>query len=163
MTLCQLREVPPADGFATCPNCGIALAADALTGYQFRSPHDIYTRMAHLGSLEREELHVVIANTKNRVIATERVYQGNVSSSLVRVGEIFREAVRLGAASIVIVHNHPSGDPTPSPDDLHLTAEALAAGRLLDIDVLDHVVIARDAYRSLRDMGVSFDRQGPRP
>ena len=91
------------------------------------------------------------------------VYQGNVSSSLVRVGELFRDAVRLNAAGVILVHNHPSGDPTPSPDDLHLTAEALAAGRLLDIALLDHLVIGHDAYASLRDRGVSFDRPGATP
>lgn len=85
-------------------------------------------------------------------------YVGNVSASLVRVGELFRDAVRLDASGVVLVHNHPSGDPTPSPDDLHLTAEAIAAGRLLDIDVLDHVVVGHDAWVSLRDRGVSFDR-----
>ena len=90
-------------------------------------------------------------------------YQGNVSASFVRVGELFRDAVRLDAAGVILVHNHPSGDPTPSPDDLHLTAEALAAGRLLDIDLLDHLVIGHDAYVSLRDRGVAFDRAGPRP
>ena len=83
-----------------------------------------------------------------------------MSSSLVRVGELFRDAVRLNAAGLILVHNHPSGDPTPSPDDLHLTAEALAAGRLLDIALLDHLVIGHDAYVSLRDRGVAFDRPG---
>jgi hypothetical protein len=91
------------------------------------------------------------------------VYQGNVSSSLVRVGELFRDAVRLNASGVILVHNHPSGDPTPSPDDLHLTAEALAAGRLLDIALLDHLVIGHDAYVSLRDRGISFDRPGATP
>jgi DNA repair protein RadC len=90
------------------------------------------------------------------------VYAGNVSSSLVRVGECFTEAIRENASGIVAVHNHPSGDPTPSPDDLHLTAELIAAGRLLDIDVLDHIVLARDGYISLRDRGVVFDRT-PKP
>ena len=91
-----------------------------------------------------------------------QVYTGNVSASLVRVGELFRDAVRLDASGVVLVHNHPSGDPTPSPDDLHLTAEAIAAGRLLDIDVLDHLVIGHDAWVSLRDRGVTFDRPGQR-
>ena len=97
-------------------------------------------------------------NTKNVVQRATTVYVGNVSASLVRIGELFRDAVRLDAAGIVLVHNHPSGDPTPSPDDLHLTAEAIAAGRLLDVDVLDHVVIGHDAWVSLRDRGVAFDR-----
>jgi DNA repair protein RadC len=89
------------------------------------------------------------------------VYVGNVSASLVRIGELFRDAVRLDASGVVLVHNHPSGDPTPSPDDLHLTAEAIAAGRLLDVDVLDHVVFGHDTWVSLRDRGVTFDRPGP--
>ena len=113
-----------------------------------------------MGRLEREELRVVLLDTKNHVLRVATVYQGNVSSSLVRVGELFRDAVRLNAAGVILVHNHPSGDPTPSPDDLHLTAEALAAGRLLDIALLDHLVIGHDAYVSLRDRGVAFDRPG---
>ena len=115
-----------------------------------------------MGSLEREELRVLILNAKNLVTRVVTAYQGNVSASLVRVGELFREAVRDNATGVVLVHNHPSGDPTPSPDDLHLTAEAIAAGRLLDIDVLDHVVIGAGGYVSLRDRGVAFERQGVR-
>ena len=114
-----------------------------------------------MGRLEREELRVVLLDTKNHVLRVATVYQGNVSASLVRVGELFRDAVRLNAAGVILVHNHPSGDPTPSPDDLHLTAEALAAGRLLDIALLDHLVIGHDAYVSLRDRGVAFDRPEP--
>ena len=68
----------------------------------------------------------------------------------------------LHAARLILVHNHPSGDPTPTPDDLHLTAEAVAAGRLLDIAVLDHVVLGHGTYVSLRDRGVAFDRVGAR-
>jgi DNA repair protein RadC len=127
--------------------------------WTIRSPRDIADRLLlQMGRLEREELRVVLLNTKNVVLRVTTVYQGNVSSSLVRVGELFRDAVRLNATGLILVHNHPSGDPTPSPDDLHLTAEALAAGRLLDIDVLDHLVVGHDAWVSLRDRGVSFDR-----
>ena len=128
-----------------------------------RSPRDVAERLMPLmGHLEREELRVVLLNTKNAVVKTVTVYQGNVSASLVRIGELFRDAVRINAAGAILVHNHPSGDPTPSPDDLHLTAEALAAGRLLDIDLLDHLVIGHDAFVSLRDRGISFDRPGSR-
>ena len=141
---------------------GRRLLADWPAGrWSIRSPRDVADRLVlQMGRLEREELRVVILNTKNVVLRVTTAYQGNVSASLVRVGELFRDAVRLDAAGIILVHNHPSGDPTPSPDDLHLTAEALAAGRLLDIDVLDHLVIGHDAYASLRDRGVSFDRTG---
>ena len=127
--------------------------------WTIRGPHDVADRLIlQMGRLEREELRVVMLDTKNHVLRVATVYQGNVSSSLVRVGELFRDAVRLNAAGVILVHNHPSGDPTPSPDDLHLTAEALAAGRLLDIQLLDHLVIGHDAYVSLRDRGVAFDR-----
>jgi DNA repair protein RadC len=124
-----------------------------------RSPRDVADRLVlQMGRLEREELRVVLLNTKNVVLRVASVYQGNVASSLVRVGELYRDAVRLNATGVILVHNHPSGDPTPSPDDLHLTAEALAAGRLLDIQLLDHLIVGHDAFVSLRDRGVSFDR-----
>ncbi len=141
---------------------GRRLLADWPTSrWSIRSPRDVADRLVlQMGRLEREELRAVLLNTKNVVLRVATVYQGNVSSSLVRVGELFRDAVRLNASGLILVHNHPSGDPTPSPDDLHLTAEALAAGRLLDIEVLDHLVIGHDAYVSLRDRGVSFDRTG---
>ncbi|HET9436047.1 MAG TPA: DNA repair protein RadC [Candidatus Limnocylindrales bacterium] len=129
-----------------------------------RSPRDVADRLVlQMGRLEREELRVVVLNTKNVVLRVATAYQGNVSASLVRVGELFRDAVRLTASGVILVHNHPSGDPTPSPDDLHLTAEALAAGRLLDIAVLDHLVIGHDAFVSMRDRGIAFDRPGLPP
>ena len=132
--------------------------------WTIRSPRDVADRlMVDMGRLEREELRVLALNAKNVVQRESRVYVGNVSASLVRVGELFRDAVRLDASGVVLVHNHPSGDPTPSPDDLHLTAEAIAAGRLLDVDVLDHLVIGHDAWVSLRDRGVTFDRPIPGP
>jgi DNA repair protein RadC len=143
---------------------GRRLLADWPSGrWTIRSPRDVADRLIlQMGRLEREELRVVLLNTKNVVLRVQTVYQGNVSSSLVRVGELFRDAVRLNATGVILVHNHPSGDPTPSPDDLHLTAEALAAGRLLDIDLLDHLVIGHDAWLSLRDRGVSFERTNRR-
>jgi DNA repair protein RadC len=129
--------------------------------WTIRSPRDVADRLVvEMGRLEREELRVLSLNAKNAVQRVSTVYVGNVSASLVRVGELFRDAVRLDASGVILVHNHPSGDPTPSPDDLHLTAEAIAAGRLLDVDVLDHVVIGQDAWISLRDRGVAFDRAG---
>jgi len=141
---------------------GRRLMADWPAGrWTIRAPNDVADRLVlQMGRLEHEELRVVLLNTKNVVLRVVTVYQGNVSSSLVRVGELYRDAVRLNATGAILVHNHPSGDPTPSADDLHLTAEALAAGRLLDIDLLDHLVIGHDAYVSMRDRGVAFDRAG---
>ncbi len=165
----ELESVPgigaaKAAQLAAAFELGRRLLADWPAGrWTIRSARDVADRLVlQMGRLEREELRVVLLNTKNVVLRVATVYQGNVSSSLVRVGELFRDAVRLNAAGLILVHNHPSGDPTPSPDDLHLTAETLAAGRLLDIDLLDHLVVGHDAWVSLRDRGVSFDRPDPR-
>jgi len=127
--------------------------------WSIRGPQDLGARLtADLGHLPREELRVVLLDTRNSVLAMPTVYRGNVSVALVRIGELFRDAVRLHAARLILVHNHPSGDPTPSPDDLHMTAEAVAAGRLLDIAILDHLVIGHGTFVSLRDRGVAFER-----
>jgi DNA repair protein RadC len=141
---------------------GRRLLADWPAGrWSIRAPRDLAERLLlQMGRLEREELRVVLLNTRNVVLAVQTVYVGNVSTALVRVGELFRDAIRRHASGLILVHNHPSGDPTPSPDDLHLTAETIAAGRLLDVAVLDHLIIGQDAFVSLRDRGVSFDRTG---
>lgn len=149
----------PEETYARCPSCGERLELSTVgTRWAVRSPNDVGDRLVlQLGALPREELHVLLLDTKCVVIGQERVYQGNVSASLVRIGELFREAVHRHASGLIIVHCHPSGDPTPSPDDLHLTAEAIAAGRLLDIAVLDHLIIAGSSYISLRERGVAFE------
>jgi DNA repair protein RadC len=163
----QLAEAPadyPGQTLS-CPNCTSQLRLPPLTidNWTIRSPKDVADRLQlPMSHLEREEIRVLLLNAKNRVIEVNTTYTGNVSASQVRVGELFRDAVRRDASGIILVHNHPSGDATPSADDLHLTAEAIAAGRLLDIDVLDHVVIGGDTWTSLRDRGVTFDRTGPK-
>jgi len=135
-----------------------SLAAWPAARWSVRAPRDVADRlMAEMAHLEREELRVLLLNSKNVVVRQATVYQGNVSTALVRVAELFRDAVRSHAAGLIVVHNHPSGDPEPSPDDLHLTAAVIAAGRLLDIPLLDHVIVARGCYVSLRDRGVAFD------
>jgi DNA repair protein RadC len=164
-SLAELEQVPGVGPvrsaqLAAAFELGRRLLADwPVARWTIRGPRDLADRLVlQMGRLEREELRVVLLNTRNAVLATPTVYQGNVSTALVRVGELFRDAVRQHAAGIVVVHNHPSGDPTPSPDDLHLTAETVAAGRLLDVPVLDHLIIGHDAYVSLRDRGIAFDR-----
>jgi len=87
------------------------------------------------------------------VRGSRMVYLGNLAGSAVRVGEVFRDAVRACAASVVVVHNHPSGDPAPSGEDLRITSELADAGRLLDIELLDHVIVGRGRWTSLRALG----------
>ena len=110
---------------------------------------------AEMVHLEQEELRVLLLNTKNQVQAVMTVYRGSVNAAQVRIGEILRDAVRRNCAAIIAVHNHPSGDPTPSRDDVRMTRDLMAAGRLLDIDVLDHVVIGSGGrHVSLRGEGL---------
>ena len=122
--------------------------------WQVRTPADVAERLIpHMGRLDREELRVIVLNTRNVVVAVSTVYVGNVAGSLVRVAEVFRDAVRRNAPSVMVVHNHPSGDPAPSAEDLRITRELVDAGRLLDIALLDHLVIGHDRWVSLRALG----------
>jgi len=95
-------------------------------------------------------------NTRNQVLGTTDVYQGSVHTAVVRIGELFREALRQNAPAIILVHNHPSGDPTPSADDIAMTQQAIEAGELLDVDVLDHIVLAHGRFESMKSLKVGF-------
>lgn len=126
-------------------------ASTAAPGWRIRTPADVAERLAPaMAHLEHEELRVLQLNTKNAVTGLSTVYVGNLAGSSVRVGEVFRDAVRRQAAAVVVVHNHPSGDPAPSAEDLRITAELAEAGRLLDIELIDHVVLASGGWVSLR-------------
>ncbi|MBI2855318.1 MAG: hypothetical protein HYX93_00545, partial [Chloroflexi bacterium] len=107
--------------------------------------------------LEQEHLRVVLLNTRNQVMAIPEVYRSNVNSAVIRAGEVFREAVRSNATAIIVVHNHPSGDPTPSQEDVRVTAQLVEAGKLLDIEVLDHIVIAQNGFISLKEKRMGFE------
>jgi len=123
-----------------------------------RSPQDVANLLqAEMSFLEQEELRLVLLNTKNQVLAVSQVYKGSVNTSLIRVSELFREAVRENCPALVVVHNHPSGDPTPSPEDIKITEQIVKAGKLLDIEVLDHLIIGHQRYVSLKERGLGFD------
>jgi hypothetical protein len=107
-----------------------------------------------MADLDQEQLRAVLMNTKNRVVRTVLVYQGGLNSIGVRLADCFREAVRANAAALILVHNHPSTDPTPSEEDIRVTAEASQAGNLLGIDVVDHIIVAGRDYCSLREKGL---------
>ncbi|MDI6857706.1 MAG: DNA repair protein RadC [Dehalococcoidia bacterium] len=122
-----------------------------------RSPADVANLLlTEMGLLEQEHLRVVLLNARNEVMGVPEVYKGSVNSSQVRIGELFREAIRRNCPAIVIVHNHPSGDPTPSNDDISLTRSAIEAGRLLNIEVLDHLVVGHGRYVSLKERKLGF-------
>ncbi len=112
--------------------------------------------MYEMSALEQEELRVLLLDTRNRVTHIETVYRGSVNSSQVRIAEIFKAAIRRNASNIIIVHNHPSGDPTPSPDDVAITRAILQAGELLDVKLLDHIIIGYSRFISLKERGLGF-------
>ncbi len=122
-----------------------------------QSPEDAAALLLYeMGALEQEHLRVLLLNTRNRVLRTVEVYRGSLNSSMIRIGEIFREAIRANAAAIIVAHNHPSGDPTPSPEDVRVTKALVESGELLDIEVLDHLIIGKNRYVSLKSKGLGF-------
>ena len=122
------------------------------------SPSDAAALVQYdMSALEQEHLRVLLLDMRNRVLDIVEVYKGSVNSSQVRVGEVFKAAVRRNSPSIIAVHNHPSGDPTPSPDDVAVTRALVQAGKLLDVAVLDHLVIGQGRYVSLKERGLGFD------
>jgi DNA repair protein RadC len=117
-----------------------------------RGPSDVASRMTpRLADLAAEELHVLILDSQHRMAKDVTVTRGLLNSSPVHAREVFREAIAESAAAVVLVHNHPSGDPTPSADDLRVTADLVAGGRLVDIPVFDHVIVGRGGYVSLAE------------
>ena len=125
---------------------------------QINCPQDVHTLLSpEMGALAQEQLRVLLLNTRNQVMGQRVVYIGNVNSSVVRPAEVLRAAVIDSAPSIIIAHNHPSGDPTPSPEDVSITRELVQAGKLLGIDLLDHVVIGGDRWVSLKERKLMDD------
>jgi len=118
------------------------------------SPREVYELLApEMSGLAHEQLRVLTLNTRQGLLGNHLIYQGTVSTCHVRIAEIMRPAIIQQASNIIIVHNHPSGDAGPSPDDVRLTRRLAEAGSLLDIEVVDHVIIAGATYRSCRESG----------
>jgi DNA repair protein RadC len=109
-----------------------------------------------MSALEQEELRVMLLDTRNRVQHIETIYRGSVNSSQVRIAEVFKAAIRRNATNLIVVHNHPSGDPTPSPDDVAITRAILQAGELLDVKLLDHIIVGSGRFVSLKERGLGF-------
>jgi DNA repair protein RadC len=122
-----------------------------------RSPGDVYVLLGdEMRFLDQERLRVLLIDSRNRLMSMREVYRGSVSTAQVRIAEMFRDAVRENASNVIFVHNHPSGDPSPSPDDVVLTKEAVAAGQHLQVEVLDHIVIGDKRFASLKQLGLGF-------
>jgi DNA repair protein RadC len=107
--------------------------------------------MAEAATIQHERLWVICLNKKNQVISIDRLYDGCLDTSPVRAAEVYRKALQINAACIILAHNHPSGDPTPSPDDIAITKQLIQAGALLDIDLMDHLIIGHARWCSMRE------------
>ncbi|MGE5554481.1 MAG: RadC family protein [Betaproteobacteria bacterium] len=162
----KLAAIPPAE-LCRIPGIGPAKAAQLLAGIELgrrllalgpeerqplRSPSDVAALvMPELRFLSQEHFRVVLLDAKNQVLALELVSIGTLNSSLVHPRELFRRAIQACAAGVILVHNHPSGDPTPSAEDLALTRRLVEAGKLLGIEVLDHLIVGDNRYVSLKE------------
>jgi DNA repair protein RadC len=152
----------PGVGEATAARIKSALALScrlSMTNMErtsINSPGDAAALCSDMSTFDVEHLRVIMLNTKSMVLGIADVYKGSVNSSQIRLGEVFRPALQRNAPSIVIVHNHPSGDATPSPDDVAVTRALIQAGKLLDIQVLDHLVIGHGKFTSLKEKGLGF-------
>ncbi|MCL4242672.1 MAG: JAB domain-containing protein [Dehalococcoidia bacterium] len=131
---------------------GRSVARGGPLGRCVSRPADVYELVRpEMEHLLQEQVRVVLLDTRCRVLDVVLVYQGNVSSVNFRAAEVLREAVITNAPSLVLAHNHPSGDPEPSPPDIALTKELVKAGEILGIEVADHVIVGRDAFVSLKE------------
>jgi len=126
----------------------------ALPKTYARTPADIASLVRDIAEQDREHFVVVLLNTKNRVLGIDRVSVGTLDASLVHPREVFKAAILANAASVVVCHNHPSGDPTPSAEDIRITRSLKQAGEIISISVLDHVILIADSHLSLREEGL---------
>jgi DNA repair protein RadC len=158
--LCQVPGIGPAKAAQLLAALELGRRAILTQGDprpQIGCPQDAANLLAsRMADALQEELHVLLLNTRHRVMRAVTVYQGNVNSAQIRTAEVFREAIRDNAKSIIVAHNHPSGDTAPSTDDVQVTAALVQAGRLLDIEVLDHLIMGRGGHTSLKERGLGF-------
>ncbi len=158
--LCQVPGIGPAKAaqVQAALELGKRVAvAGAEDRVQITCPADaarIFESRFH--GLAHEELHVLLLDTRNHVQRVVTVYVGNVNTALIRVSEVFRRAIRDNAPALILAHNHPTGDTSPSADDIQVTQEIVKAGQLLDIQVLDHLIIGKNTFLSMKERRLGF-------
>lgn len=162
LTLPELLAVPgigtaTAQRFRAAIELNTRITQHRVCRPQIKSPDDVATLLLpEMSGLDQEQLRVVLLNTKNYVLRIETLYIGTVNAATVRVAEVFKAAIRMNAAAVVVAHNHPTGDPEPSPEDVTVTRQLVEAGRLLDVSTLDHLIIGHGRWVSLRQRGLGF-------
>ena len=138
------------------PNFKLQMVRDESSEYEpvtLSGPEVVAEHMSHLKADFVESMHICFVNVKNQIVGTQQIAQGGNSSCTIHPQEIFRGALLTGAQGIIMVHNHPSGSTNPSAEDVNITKKAVEIGKLLEIQVLDHVIIAGDKHTSLRSLG----------
>lgn len=155
--ICTLKGIGPAKAaqIKAALEIGKRFAQEELKrGELFRSSSEVFNHYReHLGGLKKEEFHVLLLDAKNRKIKDVRVSEGSLTSSLVHPREVFNPVIRESAAAVILVHNHPSGDPSPSQEDLHITRRLREIGEVMGVRVLDHVIVGKGKYVSFVDDG----------
>jgi DNA repair protein RadC len=158
---CMAKGVGPAKAAQIKAAIELGRRLQVVTGEErptISSPQDVARLVQYeMMGLPQENLWVLLLNTKNQVTSIQKIYQGTLNSSTVRIAELFKAAIAKNSAAIILVHNHPSGDPSPSAEDIRLTRAVVEAGKLLDIEVLDHIVIGfADQFTSLKQKKMGF-------
>jgi DNA repair protein RadC len=152
--LCQVEGVGPAKAVQIKAAIEVGRRISRLTPKErviISSPQDVADQVQYkMVNLEQEELWILLLDSRNHHIRTEHLYRGSLNSSSVRLAEIFKAGIRHNAAALIIVHNHPSGDPSPSPEDIHLTRMLIEAGQLLELPVLDHIIVGMRGISSIK-------------
>lgn len=155
--LCGMRGIGPAQSTRLAAAFEIArrLSAEPVArGLPIRGGHDVHRLLSpRLRDLRKEVFLALLLDGRNRLLREERISEGSLTSAIVHPREVFAPAIRESAGAIVVVHNHPSGDPTPSREDLEITARLAQVGRLVGINLLDHVILGDPGYLSLRERG----------
>lgn len=130
---------------------------------QIRTAADAARYVMDMRYLPQEHVRLILLDNNSRVLATPTVYIGTVNTSVLRIAELFREAITRNSPALVLAHNHPNGNADPSPEDVELTRSLISAGEMLDIQVVDHIIIGERDWRSLREMGLAFERKPKHP
>ncbi len=156
MELCQVDGVGPAKAAQIKAAIELGRRLARLTPKErvlITSPQDVADQVQYqMAALEQEELWVLLLDSRNHHLRTEHLYRGSLNSSSVRPAEIYKAGIRHNAAALIIVHNHPSGDPSPSPEDVHLTRILIEAGQMLELPILDHVVVGVGGVASIKTL-----------
>ena len=118
------------------------------------NPSDVVDLVMDMQFLDKEHFRLISLNTKNYVVGNDDIFIGSLNSSIVHPREVFKKALEKNAASVILVHNHPSGDPEPSKDDIQATNRLMKAGEILGIEVLDHIIIGTNRYKSLKELSI---------